>query len=491
MSLASVRGQRCLRHLATYSPVAAYPCGTQVKQIELSRGIGWTRTEPARMAWIAPLFYSIFAALALLLPESRFPEVEYYYRAHDRAYPLENVVALISLWVLALIPWIAVVARRKVKTPLPLLIIPIAVVALTAISVRPPFTHDVFIYACQGRLLVALGVSPYKVAPLAFLNDPVLGALSRTWAHMTAVFGPLAILIYGLANFLAPSAGLHGLGKLLKGFWLIPYALLFQKFWQRWSEVPQREALMLAVFANPAMLVYVFAEGHVDVVFLFFLILAGLALESRQPAKAALALCASAAIKMSSMVMFPACACWLWSRDRKKALIFSGTFLLSYGICSALINAGDLRAFLNFTESFFDPSKLQVVPKLLATLGVQGLPALKLGSDLVFFAIIGLLCLTNLRGKGWNSPFLGMALSAAALYFTRTYTQGWYTLWFFPLLWFTMKRPRDIYLSVGLWTVSILLYLIYWHTFLYNHWVCLLGFLVTLRQLPADAKPAE
>lgn len=446
------------------------------------------------MAWAVPLLYVALAAVAMLLPESRFPELDYLNRNHHKTFPLEWVTALIALWTLSLIPWIALAERRGRGWSWTTLAAPLGAVICLGIWIRPPFTHDVYVYACQGREVTVFGVSPYLVPMAAFERDGVIGNMSRTWYQLTSTFGPLAVGIFAISSLLAPAAGLHGLGRVLKTFWVLAYSAVFRLFWQRWDTVPLRTAMMLCIFANPVFLTLVFLEGHVDIVFMLFLLLTGLALERRDPVPAALWLCAATTIKISSIVMVPACACWLFHKDRKRGVTFFLLFLASYGLCSAAINAGDLRSFMKFTATHANVTHLQCFPRLLFHLGAADPVAIRKASDLFFYSVIGLLCLANLTGRGRSSPFATMAISTAALYFTRTYSQPWYTFWFWPLLWFTCKRPRELYVSVGLWTVSMLLAFIYWRTWLFGPWVTLGGFLISLlwahREVP-EAPPNE
>ena len=404
------------------------------------------------------LIYLIAASLAFLIPEQAIPHLGYTDRLYYAEFPQYYVAVLLTLWSLATLPWLWRVYQKRPDASIPWLVIPLLITAVFGALVRPPITHDVYYCMALGRQLVVHWVSPYQVELWASVNDPVIGSIAKTWFHQKALYGPLALGLFAIPNFIGPSWSALQLGAALKLIFLAPYAVLGRVLWQRWRTYPLRAVMILAVLGNPVFLFLTFVEGHVDIFMLVFLALAGWSLEKIDGFRSALYLCGAACIKFSAIVVTPICFCWLWYKNKRESGLFLASFLLLYGAIEAMIGFEDFRNAMELVKTTRNLSFAAVVPRIIFTLGVGDPNVLPRICDLVFYLCIAGLCLSLLRGWSAKSPFCAIALGLAALCFTRTYFQPWYTLWFWPLLWLGSERPRTTLVSIAIWTVTMLTY---------------------------------
>lgn len=151
------------------------------------------------------------------------------------------------------------------------LIVAVAVV-YRALLLPHPHSDDVNRYLWEGRLLVH-GLSPYAHAPNAG-DDPAADFLRDSgdpyWPHinhphLTAIYGPLALLLFGAVAQLAYSA--TALKLVLVGFDLATLITLLAILHTR--RLDPRWAWFYAI--NPVVLYGIAGEGHLDAAPMFFL----------------------------------------------------------------------------------------------------------------------------------------------------------------------------------------------------------------------------
>ncbi len=82
--------------------------------------------------------------------------------------------------------------------------------ALLAAVVPVSASHDVYLYAMEGRILGVHHVNPYRVPPAHFPHDPLLAHVAGAWRHTVGAYGPLfqvvaaaGSLVYGTSPLLA------------------------------------------------------------------------------------------------------------------------------------------------------------------------------------------------------------------------------------------------------------------------------------------------
>lgn len=404
--------------------------------------------------------YLLGALLALGLPEYFIPTSYWYVRRHVDFVPQWFPTRLLILWCFMSVPWLIVAYRQKRHIPNFAVFLPIILASSFAIWVKPPQTHDLYVYLAQGRQLL-LGINPYKVKLWDCIFDPVIASISKTWFDQLSLYGPLIILLGAAANLIGPNGSLIGLGRTLKSFWILPYGLWARMSWAHWKKNPDRNLIFLAIFANPVLIFQVFVEGHADLAMVGFICVTGLLLLRSQPLWSGLTLTIAACIKMTSLVVFPACACWLFHKNRRQAAEFTVTFLGLYALSHAFIGGGEWSNVTQFNKNWSDLSIAGIVPRLLLFIGIRDGNAIHSITDLCFYLSVAIICLLILYGKMDQSPFLAMGLILACLVLTRTHVRSWYYLWFWSMLWMSRQDLRYLLVSISLWATATLYSMMY------------------------------
>ncbi|HTM68665.1 MAG TPA: hypothetical protein VL426_05175 [Candidatus Binatia bacterium] len=180
-------------------------------------------------------------------------------------------------------------------------------VALVA-KVVPFVSHDIFIYAFQGRAVAVHGVNPYAVYPKQ-VADPYVDAMGEWLSGLKDAYGPLWTDVAALAAKAAgsdPVALLAGLKAIAAAFFLASVPLVAALVDARVRRPrAERDALVLLFAWNPALLLEFAGNGHNDSAMVFFLLLALVLAERRRDVFAALALAASFLMKYVSVLAAP------------------------------------------------------------------------------------------------------------------------------------------------------------------------------------------
>jgi hypothetical protein len=176
-----------------------------------------------------------------------------------------------ALWLAAaagtggVIAGLAAIGQGARPSPRRLLII--AGIVVAALTVLPPAgSTDAFDYAAYGRI-VALGHSPYLMAPyhLRRVHDALAGSVPVSWQHKVSVYGPLATV----EQFLAAKLG--GVSAARITFWLklwnsAAFALVALAADRLLRADPGRRLRAHLLWTlNPLLLWGVVAAGHLDV----------------------------------------------------------------------------------------------------------------------------------------------------------------------------------------------------------------------------------
>jgi hypothetical protein len=105
------------------------------------------------------------------------------------AFVIYGLCALfISLWA----------PENKYNRTLLLIWLSTLVVGLFLLLVPASVSHDVFVYAGYGRLMVAYHANPYFVLSATFPHDPIYPL--NDWANFTSAYGPLWLLVCALSE---------------------------------------------------------------------------------------------------------------------------------------------------------------------------------------------------------------------------------------------------------------------------------------------------
>lgn len=391
--------------------------------------------------------------------------------------PIWLTAGALALWSVATFFWVRELARNPRQSSFVEVLVPVALVAVAASLTQPLLSQDVFLYSAYGRQIAVHHSNPYLTPLLTLIKDPVIARGDPFWYGQTSFHGGLALALFGVVGFLLPNASLGGLARAIKLLWLVPHWLLTQAILARWHEHANREALVVAVVGNPAFIYLVLLEAHFENWLLVFLAFTGLSMKEQKPALSSAYLAVATGFKMPAVVLAPVCACWFWSRSRRSAVTFVCTYVLLYGGYLLLLAGAEWPGILGYSKLNESAEFGAAVPQLLSLLGVP-LAALSKLCNGLFCAAEAAICLLALTGRWRRTPFFPLALSLAALYFTRLYVQSWYTLWFWPLMWFSKDDPVRVLRSIAIWTVGALLANLYLATL--TPWAVALCFLVDL-----------
>lgn len=408
---------------------------------------------------VAMVLYLIVGVIALSMPELSFSDADVLAGRHLTSDFFFNTSLSLTVWTAFTCWWVwscrtwrlnpGESAPREWGLHLLFGVLPLALVAAWC---KPFLSADTTYYVCYGRQIAVHHLSPYKVNLYASMSDPLIAQVEGMWFEHIAFYGPVALLLYSIPSFVLSEPTIYALTSAIKFIW-VPFYFAFGwvcfQYWDGESSDRFSKAMMLV--ANPIFIWHGLVDGHVDVLIALFLVLTALSMRKNRPASSAVALAVSASIKIVGIVSLPICFFWWLQRCRKQTLRFSLTFVGVYGTLYGLVGGGEYLAVVEFTKRWANLQAASLVPKILELFQLS-IANIQLISNLTFYATVAVMCWLVWRGTFQDSPALAMACVMMALFFTRTYFQPWYTLWFWPLLWVACKNSRAYYGVVGIWT---------------------------------------
>ncbi len=162
----------------------------------------------------------------------------------------------------------------------------------------PAFSHDIFNYIFDARILVTHHQNPYLSTALMFPQDDWTRFMN--WTHRTYPYGPtflpISILFY-----------IIGLGKFIPTLLSFKFMSTLSYFGCCWviNKLVGKKGLLFFAL-NPLIIFEVIIAAHLDIVMLFFALLAWFMLMQKKKAISFGALLLSAGIKYSTIVLLPA-----------------------------------------------------------------------------------------------------------------------------------------------------------------------------------------
>jgi hypothetical protein len=219
---------------------------------------------------------------------------------------------------------------------------------LAPLLVAPPLgSRDVYSYACQGAVYAA-GADPYSDG-VAALNCPWLDAVAPIWRDSPAPYGPLFVLLAGLAAGLGGSlVGTVAVLRLFAVLGVLIAAACLPGLARRAGVPPERAAWL--VLGCPVVAVHLVAGAHNDAV-MVGLLLASLLVVTSWPglgwallAGGAL-LGLAAAVKVTALVVLPFAALAATvvpsaGPNRVPALLRGGAWTIGGALAAMLAVAG-------------------------------------------------------------------------------------------------------------------------------------------------------
>mgnify|MGYP001612712770 CR=1 FL=1 len=198
------------------------------------------------------------------------------------------------------------------------------------------FSYDLFNYIFDAKIVTYYGQNPYTHKALDYQGDPMLNFMR--WTHRTYPYGPswltLTVPLSFLGfNFFLPTAILF---KSLATAAYFGTVLFIGKILRR---VDPKNAIFGVVFfaLNPLVIVESLVSAHLDIIMMFFGVLAFYLLISKRYIPSFLALIFSIGIKFATVFLIPIFV-WVWykrgSVNWERVVKFS-TILMSASVIAA------------------------------------------------------------------------------------------------------------------------------------------------------------
>lgn len=215
------------------------------------------------------------------------------------------VVVFLSLFALFGVALWDIYINHREKSTLWLILGFGAMFAITTTFVYPGTAIDIFSYIAQSIILIYHHANPMITPAASFPSDPLMGLAGGLGSRGTP-YGPLGLLIDAIPTLLV---GKNVLANLLLLKFMFSGMLLIEAYlaYKILSTYAPKFALVGAMFIawNPYMLFEYSANGHNDVVFMLFVLLAILALVKDRPVLAFTLIIASVLIKFTTLLIIP------------------------------------------------------------------------------------------------------------------------------------------------------------------------------------------
>ncbi|AJM77066.1 hypothetical protein C5C66_01755 [Rathayibacter toxicus] len=335
----------------------------------------------------------------------------------------------------------------------------------------PLFSHDIFSYVAQGRLMVQ-GVDPYTNGVATIPGWFALG-VDPFWANTPTPYGPLYLLIersaVQLAGWNSPEVSIAMLravsvaGMAVAGMYVIRLARL------RGLSLPLTAWI---VVANPVTLLLFIVAGHNDSVMLA-LVLASLyyAHVDRRIA-AVLLMGAAIAIKPIALIALPVLALiWLRHdatlRERVRLWMWSGAGALGLVIAIGLVaqvGVGWIAAMAvpgALLHWYAPVSFMCVLTSSVAEFTGHDPAAAATLVKLVALALAGLVAATLMLSKQAIDPLARLSGALLAFITASTAIHPWYVLWVLPIAALSCRWRRahvhvTVYVSIFLIVLTLM-----------------------------------
>lgn len=209
--------------------------------------------------------------------------------------------------------------------------------AVLLLFAYPAFSHDIFNYIFDTRILVTHGVSPWEATALDFPFD--LWTRFMRWTHRTYPYGPLWLVVtipfylLGVGKFSLTLFWFKAIGatSFLVSIWFIRKIL---------EAVDHREVSAgLVLFAfNPLVLIESLVTAHIDAAMsAFFLFAIYLLVAKKKAISSWIALLASAGIKFATAAAIPVWAWWKGEPIRFAGAVAAMLTLVSFATLAVII----------------------------------------------------------------------------------------------------------------------------------------------------------
>jgi hypothetical protein len=206
-----------------------------------------------------------------------------------------------------------------------------------------PLCDDMNRYVWEGKIQNA-GYNPFALAPDAEALIPLRDA---NWEginhkHLPAIYPPLAQLTFRCCHALHPD------GRFFRGVFTLFDLLLLPVLFGIAARYGMARRHLLLYALNPLVLLFVAGEGHLDPLYIFFLMAAALAWMRGREGLSFLLLGASCMMKLIPVAFFPL---MVRRRNWRKAWLCFVPFLLAIPFARGGVDL--LEVPLNYAETFY------------------------------------------------------------------------------------------------------------------------------------------
>jgi len=236
-----------------------------------------------------PFFYHI---------EKSFQQIGYFNR------PLSTGLYLIILFILTTLYIVSLklAAKKKLDKKFVWKIILIGTVLLT--FSYSAFSYDIFNYLFDAKMVTHYHVNPYVHKALDFPQDPMLAFMH--WTQRVYPYGPIWLVLTVPLSFIGLQIFLPTffLFKMLAAASFIGSLYYIEKIFQKIK--PEREVFGLVFFGlNPLVIIESLVSAHIDIVMMFFSVMAFYFLIEKKYVKSYASLALSIGIKFLTGVLLP------------------------------------------------------------------------------------------------------------------------------------------------------------------------------------------
>lgn len=250
-----------------------------------------------------------------------FQYIGYFQRPLSTSIYLAIILFLFGLYIWSL----KLVIQKQITKKLVWLII--FCVSVVLVFSYNAFSHDIFNYIFDARIVTYYKENPYFKKALDYPNDPMLAFMH--WTHRTYPYGPTWLFITIPLSFLGFSFFFPTLllFKVISGLSYIGSAYLIAKIIRYINE--KYELLSLTFFAlNPLVLIESLVSGHNDIVMMFLLLVSILFLINKRFIWSFIFLFLSIGIKYATGFLLPIyVAIWLFKKN-ESTTIWQNIFLI-------------------------------------------------------------------------------------------------------------------------------------------------------------------
>ncbi|MDH5717718.1 MAG: hypothetical protein OEZ22_08770 [Spirochaetia bacterium] len=277
---------------------------------------------------------------------------------------------------------------------------------------KPPLlSGDIHRYVWEGHVQ-NLGYNPYSIAPdnTIFNNETLNKEVNHP--RMTAIYPPLAQIIFRFFSLINPSL------YLFKLFFLL-VSLYFVFFLSRKKEFFKDAYLLAALF--PFFIIETSSSGHFDIIGILFLTLAVFYLYQNDGSKSGLFLVFSVLTKIVPVIFLPL---FFVNLKKKQKLYFTAAFTSGFLLYIPYINAG-IRLFDSFSTYSKDWVFRGYFYTMMKFLGFESFYAR-------IFLVFMFLCIYIIIFFKIKNISENIFLTWLSLFLLSPVAYPWYLLWLIP-----------------------------------------------------------